>query len=132
MGQLEVNAHVLHVSEKSISYSPAFKLAALKAYQQGKTPQEIFIDAGFQLDVIGSRKPNECLKRWRSAHALHGEDGLLEERRGKGATGRKPKEDLSLEEELKRAKAQIKLLEMENDFLKKLEERERQVRASKH
>lgn len=126
--QLEVNPNVRHVSEKSITYSPEFKLTALEAYRCGKTPQQIFIEAGFQLSIIGNRKPNECLKRWRAAYSEHKESGLLEERRGKGATGRKPNEDLSAEEQLMRAEARIKLLEAENDFLKKLEALEGRVK----
>lgn len=129
--QLEANPNVLHISEKAITYSPEFKVKALKAYQQGETPQQIFIEAGFQLSIIGNRKPNECLKRWRAAYSVCGESRLLEERRGKGATGRKPAEDLSMEEQLKRAEARIKLLETENDFLKKLEVLEGRVKPKK-
>jgi hypothetical protein len=31
--QLEMNPHVQNATEKSITYSPAFKLAAVKAYE---------------------------------------------------------------------------------------------------
>lgn len=129
--QLEANPNVSHVSEKAITYSPEFKLAAIEAYQKGCTPQQIFIEAGFQLSILGNQKPKECLKRWRAAYSAQGENGLLEERRGKAATGRKPAQDLSVQEQLKRAEARIKLLEAENDFLKKLEVLERRVRPDK-
>lgn len=128
--QLEANPNVLHVSEKAITYSPEFKLAALEAYQKGCTPQQIFVEAGFLLSIIGNRKPQECLKRWRAAYSAHGENGLLEERRGKAATGRRPAQDLTIQEQLERAEARIKLLEAENDFLKKLEELEGRVRPN--
>jgi transposase len=125
---LETNPNVQHVTAKSITYAPAFKLAAVQAYMAGETPQEIFLQAGFDLDVIGHEKPKHCLKRWREVYATHGESGLLEERRGKGSTGRRPSSDLSIEEKLRRAEARIKLLEAENDFLKKLEALEGQKR----
>jgi putative transposase len=124
--QIEANPNVSHVTEKSITYSPAFKLRAVKANAEGLTPMEIFMEAGFDIDVIGHKKPKTCLKRWRATFAAHGETGLLEERRGKGSSGRPIAGELSTEEKLKRAQARIKLLEAENDFLKKLEALERQ------
>lgn len=57
---------------------------------------------------------------------FHGESGLLEKQLGKGSTERKPAEDLSTVEKLKRAETLIQLLEMENDFLKKPEALEKQ------
>jgi transposase len=123
--QLESNANVLHVSERSITYQPAFKLAAVKSYQEGKTPTEIFLEAGFDVNAIGRKNPFNCIKRWRQLFATQGEAGLLEEQRGKGSTGR-PVVDLTVEKKLEQAEARIKLLEAENDFLKKLEALERQ------
>jgi transposase len=123
---LEANPNVEHVSETNITYTAAFKLAAVRAYMEGQTPMEIFLKAGFNLDVVGRKKPKHSLKRWRDTYTDRGEAGLLEEQRGKGSTGRRPAGELSAEEELKRAKARIKLLEAEVDFLKKLEALERQ------
>ncbi|SDC12905.1 hypothetical protein SAMN02799630_00602 [Paenibacillus sp. UNCCL117] len=53
MKKLEGNPNVHHVSETDITYTPAFKVAAVLAYQTGQTPAEIFIKAGFDLDLIG-------------------------------------------------------------------------------
>lgn len=123
---LEANPNVLRVTESAITYTPAFKLAAIQAYMQGQTPSEIFIQAGFNLDVIGHQKPKHSLKRWRDTFNQYGEKGLMTERRGKGSTGRKPSGELSAEDELKRAKAKIKLLEAQVDLLKKLDALEQQ------
>ncbi|MGG4442825.1 IS3 family transposase, partial [Brevibacillus fortis] len=65
--------------------------------------------------------------RWRKAYATLGEVGLMEERRGKGSTGRKSEKELSAEDKLRRAEARIRLLEAENELLKKLEALERQT-----
>jgi putative transposase len=127
MKQLEQNPSVLRVSEKAITYSPAFKVAAVQAYHKGITPREIFLQAGFNMEVIGNDVPKKSLLRWRNVYAASGEAGLLEERRGKGSTGRKAIDELSMEEQLLRAEARIKLLEAENDLLKKLEALERQA-----
>jgi transposase len=126
MRRLETNPNVQHVSETNITYTSEFKLAAVRAYQEGETPAEIFIKAGFDLDLIGHKKPKHSLKRWRDTYAKYGESGIKEERRGKGSTGRRPAGVLSAEEELNKARAKIKLLEAEVDFLKKLEALERQ------
>jgi transposase len=81
--QLLMNPHVENVTEKSITYSPPFKLAAVKAYQEGQTPMEIFLRAGIDVNIIGRRKPKQCLNRWRTTYKTQGEAGLLEEQRGK-------------------------------------------------
>lgn len=130
MRRLESNPNVQHVSETNISYTSAFRLAAVRAYQEGQTPVEIFVNAGFDLDLIGHKKPKHCLQRWRELYSTYGEQGLLEERRGKGSTGRKPTGESSAEDELKRAQARIKLLEAEIDFLKKLEALERRKKRT--
>jgi transposase len=123
---LESNPNVDHVSERSISYTPDFKIRAVKENSNGKGPVQIFIEHGFDLQVIGSEKPKQCLKRWRRTYNQFGEDGLLTERRGKGSTGRPSSKQLTVEENLKKAEARIKYLEAELEFLKKLDALERQ------
>lgn len=71
------------------------------------------------------------MKRWRETYEKYGELGLEGERRGKGSTGRPSSKDLSTEEKLKKAEARIKYLEAENEFLKKLDELERQALKQK-
>jgi transposase len=125
--ELEKNPNVLRVSERSISYNPDFKIKAVSEYQIGKIPAQIFIENGFNLELIGKNQPKRCLQRWRQTFEKYGDVGLETERRGKASTGRPTSKDLSVEEQLKKAEARIKLLEAENDFLKKLEELERQA-----
>ncbi|HYF75794.1 MAG TPA: hypothetical protein VD973_01540, partial [Symbiobacteriaceae bacterium] len=60
------NKNVLRVGEAAITYTPAFKVEAVRAnLVEGKPPHLIFVDAGFNLDLIGHRTPEYCLKRWR-------------------------------------------------------------------
>ncbi|KZN98238.1 transposase [Bacillus badius] len=129
--ELEKNPNVLSASERSISYSPVFKLKAVVDYKAGKTPSQIFIEQGFDLDMIGKEQPKRCLKRWRESYERFGEEGFLTERRGKGSTGRPSSKGISVEEKLQKAESRIKFLEAENDFLKKLEELERQALKKK-
>ncbi|CAM4229909.1 hypothetical protein FHS16_001181 [Paenibacillus endophyticus] len=53
------------------------------------------------------------------------------DRRGRASTGRHTSKELTPEEKLKRAEAKIKLLEVENEFLKKLEALERKVKRDR-
>ena len=61
-----------------------YAIRSYYAYKTGKTPKEIFLEAGFDVEMFSSRIPKESLKRWRATYAAHGETGLLQERRGKG------------------------------------------------
>jgi transposase len=69
---LEENPNVLHVSERSIAYKSEFKVEAVKENANGKGPTQIFIEHGFDLDVIGVDKPQQCLKRWRKTFEKFG------------------------------------------------------------
>lgn len=131
MRLMESNPNVVHVSEKSISYTPEFKLHAVKSHESGNAPMQIFLDAGFDVGIIGTKNPRTCLKRWRNSYRTYGEEGLLMDRRGRASTGRPSSKELTTEEKLKRAEAKIKLLEVENEFLKKLEALERQVKRER-
>ncbi|WP_317987119.1 HTH domain-containing protein, partial [Sutcliffiella rhizosphaerae] len=129
--ELEKNPNIIYASDRSISYSPSFKLKAVQEYNLGKTPSQIFMEGGFNLDVIGKEQPKSSLRRWRKTFEQFGEVGFQSERRGKASTGRPTSKNLSAEEKLRKAEARIKYLEAENDFLKKLEVLERQALKKK-
>lgn len=125
---LEANPNVNSVSDRSIQYKPEFKIVAVKENLSGKGPSQIFTEHGFDLEMIGTGKAKQSLRRWRTSYQLHGEEGFFEERRGKGSTGRPSTGGLSSEKKLEKAEARIKYLEAEVELLKKLEELERQAK----
>ena len=127
---LEANPNVASVSDRAIQYTPEFKIKAVKENLAGKGPTQIFIENGFDSEILGSEKARSSLKRWRRTFEQYGEEGFLEERRGKGSTGRPSTKDLSAEKKLEKAEARIRYLEAEIELLKKLEELER--KAKKH
>jgi transposase len=131
MKVLEKNSNVVRVTSQTITYSPDFKVKAVLENIQGKNPAQIFVDHGFNLDVIGKGLPRKRLYQWRKIYNESGELGLSLDTRGKNKTERTPSKELSVEEKLKKAEARIKFLEVENDFLKKLEELERQALVEK-
>jgi transposase len=108
------------VSERSISYTPDFKITAVKENLNGKGPAQIFIEHGFDLKVIGPDKPKQCLKRWRKTFNELSEEGFLTERRGKGSTGMPSSKQLSAEDSLKKAEARIKYIKVAYNLSKKL------------
>ncbi|MGG4346429.1 HTH domain-containing protein, partial [Paenibacillus lautus] len=69
---LEENPNIHRVTEKNITYSPTFKVAAVQAYQAGQTPLEIFLKAGFNTDIIGQATPKKSLLRWRNIYSTYG------------------------------------------------------------
>ena len=123
---LEKNPNVKHVSDRSIAFHPDFKLAAVKEYLTGKGPTQIFVENGFDLALIGKAKAKNALARWRKTYEAYGEEGFYTERRGLGNLGKSSSQD-SAESKLKKAETRIKYLEAELEFLKKLDELERQA-----
>ncbi len=126
--QLEANLHVASVSDRTIQYKGEFKIHAVRENLAGKRPIQIFEESGFDLDIIGKQTTNEALKRWRKTYRIYGEEGLLNERRGKSNLGGRPKKDDSVERRLAKAEARIKYLTAENELLKKLEALEREAK----
>lgn len=129
--QLEANPNVKSVTDRAIQYTPAFKMQAVKENQTGKGPAEIFQEAGFNLEIIGVKKAQSALARWRKTFQAYGENGFLEERRGKASKGRPKNENTSVEKKLAQAEARIHLLEAELTLLKKLDELERQAKKNR-
>jgi transposase len=125
---LEKNPNVASVSDRAIQYTAEFKIRAVIENIAGKGPAQIFIEAGFDLEMIGLKKAQSALSRWRTTYKTYGESGFLEERRGKGSTGRPTSKQLSTEKKLEKAEARIKYLEAELELLKKLEALERQAK----
>jgi transposase len=131
MIELQKNPNVLRVTEQAITYHPGFKVKAVLENIKGESPARIFMDHGFDLDTIGKGLPRQRLYQWRKIYNESGELGLSLDNRGKTRADRSSSKELSVEEKLKKAEARIKYLEVENDFLKKLEELERQALAKK-
>lgn len=117
--ELRQNPNVERCSEKSITYKNDFKIVAVTEWQTGLPPQKIFMQAGFNINLIGNETPKQCLRRWRKIFKEKGNQGLSVEARGK--TGGRPKVNWENEKEkIKYLETQIAYLKAENDFLAKL------------
>jgi len=122
---LSNNKYVLNVSEKAITYTNEFKIHFIAEYSKGKTSRVIFEEAGFDVDIIGTRRIDCSGNRWRKAFNEHGVLGLDDTRRNN--SGRPRERELTQEELIARKDAEIAYLKAEVELLKKLELRERQV-----
>ena len=120
--ELSQNKNVSKCSAKSITYSKAFKVLAVKKYyEEGYSSRMIFEEAGFDRQLIGLDVSDDCLNRWRKIYKAKGEQNLTIETRGKHSNGGRPKtRDVTDTDRIKRMKIEIAYLKEENDFLVKL------------
>jgi len=122
---LKKHPYVKAVSEKAITYTDEFKARAIKEYEEGKFPRQIFEDAGFDIEIVGKKRAKAALERWRGAYQKNGVAGLEDSR--KHHSGRPLQRELSLEEKYARLEAQNALLRAENELLKKIDLAERML-----
>lgn len=126
---LSNNKYVKKVSEKGITYTDEFKRVFISENEKGKLPRDIFSECGFDIDLIGMQRIHSSGKRWRAAFRINGVTQLQDTR--KYNSGRPSEKELSLEEKYKKLQLKIRLLEAENELLKKLEMLERSVKQKK-
>jgi transposase len=126
---LSNNRYVKSVTDKGITYSDEFKRIFISENEKGKGPKLIFIEHGFDVEVLGSERINSSGKRWRKAYREQGVLGLTDTRTEN--SGRPSEKGLSIEEKYARLEAQNKLLKAENELLKKLDMMERQMMKKK-
>jgi len=117
------NKYITKVSAKSITYSDEFKRLFIDQYIEGKTPREIFESQGFNVEVLGMKRIEQCADRWKKAYERDGIVGLLDSR--KESSGRPRKRELTPEEIISKQDARIKLLESQLELLKKADTKER-------
>ncbi|MCY6353836.1 HTH domain-containing protein, partial [Clostridium sp. ZS2-4] len=79
--RLNRNPYVKRVSEKSITYSDEFKRIFIEEYLRGITPRVIFINAGFNVEILGVRRYEQAAARWIKAYRKNGIVGLRDTRR---------------------------------------------------
>ena len=123
--QLQKNRHVQNVSERTITYTDAFKSQFIDEYFTGKTPRQIFKEYGFAEEIIGIKRIEQAAFRWRKAYETNGLIGLTDTR--KSGSGRPLKRELTMAEIMEKQAARIELLEGQVEMLKKLEWTERRL-----
>lgn len=113
-----------HISEKSITYTMAFREKAVELAKQGYSSSQIFEREGLYAKDLGVGRSVKALDRWKKMSKR--DEGFKDTR--KVNSGRSRQKPRTLEEELKYLKDRNEYLEQENEFLKKLDALERSVR----
>lgn len=93
---LKLNKYVKNVSNKGITYTNEFKVLFIAEYELGKTPKEIFKNAGFDVEALGNDRIGTASKIWRASYKKNGELGLVDNRTLN--SGRTLKRELTIEE----------------------------------
>lgn len=116
--KLNKNKWIKNVTNKGITYTDEFKYKLVNECKDYKKfPQEVFRECGIDPDIIGISRIQNSAFRWRKQINTTGE--ITDSRTTK--SGRTIMRELSDKEKLERAEAKIKLLEAENELLKKNE-----------
>ena len=114
--KLSKNKWIKNITNKGITYTDEFKYKLVKECENYKKfPQEVFRECGIDPEIVGERRYANAADRWKRQLKKTGE---IKDSR-KDSNGRPRLHDLSDKEKLKRAEAKIKLLEAENELLKK-------------
>lgn len=125
--QLRTNRWVKSVTEKSISFTEDFKVHFINEYNLGKLPKQIFKDAGFDINMLGDKRIEQCAARYKRQNKRI--EGFHDTRANN--LGRRTGKELSIEEENELLKKQNAMLQQELEFLKKMEFLARQAKKSK-
>lgn len=125
--QLRANHWVKSVTEKSISFTEDFKVYFINEYNLGKLPKQIFKDAGFDINMLGDKRIEQCTARYKRQNKRI--EGFHDTRANN--SGRRMGKELSIDEENELLKKQNAKLQQELEFLKKMEYLARQAKKSK-
>jgi hypothetical protein len=115
IAQLQQHPCVFECAERSIHYTFEFKKRALELYAKGISPDEIWRQAGFDVNIWKKDYCRYTIKDWRRMAEKGGLESLT--KRG-GIQSDRGSKDVS--DKMRRLGLQVKYLEAENDFLAKL------------
>ncbi len=76
LNKLSNNIYIKKISNKSITYTNEFKIHFIAEYNNGKTPTQIFNEAGLSSDILGLNRIRCASERWRKSYAKDGVLGL--------------------------------------------------------
>ena len=110
---LKQNKYVKNATNRTITYTDEFKVHFINQLNIGKTSKQIFIEAGFDISILGHSRIEQCRDRF-IKHSKRPE-GLKDTR--SQFSGRREKQPLTAEEQIAQLEAKNKALEQELDFL---------------
>lgn len=117
--ELQKNPNVKKVTSVGVLYKDIFKREAIELYAKGISAVDIFIQAGFDIEIIGRENPSKILSKWRCGIGYSPNEIKTKENIKYKIKLNTDKYTYS-DKDIKRILARNKYLEAENDFLKKL------------
>lgn len=66
--ELKNNPYVIDVDDSRIVYSNEFKKLFMEEYCAGKKPTQIFMEQGFDVKALGSKRIERACARWRESY----------------------------------------------------------------
>lgn len=117
--ELKQNPNVKDVTSAGVIYSNDFKRQAIELYEKGFSAIDIFIQAGFNMEIIGKENPSKILSKWRKGIGYNPNANKIQTSVNHPVRLNANKCTYS-DKEIKRIIARNRYLEAENDFLKKL------------
>lgn len=127
--RLKRNIYVKNVSSKSITYTDEFKSYVIAEIAKGISSKEIFVSAGFDVEIVGEDRINNAVRRWKRAYREKGVMGLRDNR--KSNSGRPLEREMTKDDIIRHQQAEIEYLREELELVKKLELEERGVITNK-
>ncbi len=116
--KLSKNKWIKKITNKGITYTNEFKYKLVRECENYKKfPQDVFRECEIDPEIVGINRIQTAAHRWRKQMNSTGE--IIDSRSIK--SGNTLKRELSDKEKLERAEVKIKLLEAENELLKKNE-----------
>lgn len=114
ISELETNPHISKVMNSNVEYTEEFKQRVFYEHEElGKTAKQIFTEAGIPDWLNKGKYAQKALSRWK-----YQQRHPKERKRGRPKIElEKPIDEMNMEELRKR----VAYLELENEFLKKLE-----------
>ena len=99
--KLESNIHIYKVNSKNIYYTDEFKLKIVEEYNHGKEPEDIFRDAGIDVNILSQYRKEKYiegrLQKWNSQQINITDDisTTLEKELNEDASAFKPQKEPS-------------------------------------
>lgn len=126
---LKSNPHVLEVTGNAIAYTAEFKLFFMQEYLSGKKPRQIFSDAGFDTQALGTKRIERATARWKESYlsgTLGEKQAVLKSKKSGCQNGLNRKSDSNKkdlvkkchqqEKEIQKLTAQVKLLQSLREY----------------
>lgn len=122
VNELKNNPYVERATEWSVSFTPEFKQLAYDEYYRGSSMKEIFARAGLDPEKLGEKRL--CNFKFLLMSKADEENGFADKRKSR-SLDTAPGTEAQMAKRIRELEHRNAYLEQENDFLKKIQELER-------